>query len=215
LITHIIELIVHFVTATISRAGYPGVFVLMLFESACIPIPSEIIMPFSGFLVSLGKFNLFWITITGAAGNLAGAVITYLIGYYGGRPFVLKYGKYFFIKEKEVHHAEKFFERWGDFAVFMARNLPIVRTFISLPAGVAEMNFIKFSIYSFIGSIPWCFALAYVGMVLGSNWMIIRKYGDIIDIVVGVGIVIFIGKIIWDFYHNGNGKNGDNDRKKK
>jgi membrane protein DedA with SNARE-associated domain len=193
------------VTGTISQIGYFGVFVLMIFESACVPIPSEIIMPFSGFLVSLGKFNLIWVTIAGALGNLAGAVITYTIGYYGGRPFVLKYGKYFFIKEKEVHHAEKFFEKWGDFAVFIARNLPVIRTFISLPAGVAEMNFPKFALYSFVGSIPWCFALTYIGFMLGANWMIIRKYGDILDIIVGIGVIIFLGKLVYDYYQDKNG----------
>jgi len=204
LITHLIDLVVTLVINTVSAVGYLGVLILMTFESACIPIPSEIIMPFSGFLVSTGKFSLIWVTLAGASGNLIGATITYIIGYYGGRPFVLKYGKYFFIKEKEVHHAEKFFARWGDFAVFIARNLPIVRTFISLPAGVAEMNFPKFVLYSFIGSIPWCFALAYLGYLLGSNWMIIRKYGDILDIVVGIGILIFIGKIVFDYFHNNN-----------
>ena len=202
MITYLIDLVVTLVINTVSAVGYLGIVVLMTFESACIPIPSEIIMPFSGFLVSTGKFSLIWVTLAGASGNLIGATITYLIGYYGGRPFVLKYGKYFFIKEKEVHHAEKFFARWGDFAVFIARNLPIVRTFISLPAGVAEMNFPKFVLYSFIGSIPWCFALTYLGYLLGSNWMIIRKYGDILDIVVGIGILIFIGKIIFDYFHN-------------
>lgn len=204
MITHLIDLVVTLVINTVSAVGYLGVLILMTFESACIPIPSEIIMPFSGFLVSTGKFSLIWVTLAGASGNLIGATITYIIGYYGGRPFVLKYGKYFFIKEKEVHHAEKFFARWGDFAVFIARNLPIVRTFISLPAGVAEMNFPKFVLYSFIGSIPWCFALAYLGYLLGSNWMIIRKYGDILDIVVGIGILIFIGKIVFDYFHNNN-----------
>jgi len=205
LIANLIEAIIHFVTGTISQIGYFGVFVLMIFESACVPIPSEIIMPFSGFLVSLGKFNLIWVTIAGALGNLAGAVITYTIGYYGGRPFVLKYGKYFFIKEKEVHHAEKFFEKWGDFAVFIARNLPVIRTFISLPAGVAEMNFPKFALYSFVGSIPWCFALTYIGFMLGANWMIIRKYGDILDIIVGIGVIIFLGKLVYDYYQDKNG----------
>ena len=204
MIAHLIELIVHFVTGTISAIGYLGIIFLMTLESACIPIPSEIIMPFSGFLVSTGKFSLFWTTLAGAFGNLVGAVITYAIGFYGGRPFVLKYGKYFFIKEKEVHHAEKFFQKWGDFAVFLARNLPIVRTFISLPAGVAEMNFPKFALYSFIGSIPWCFALTYLGFILGSNWMIIRKYGDILDIIVGIGILLLIIKIIYDYYSDKN-----------
>ena len=204
MVANLIELVIHFVTSTISAIGYLGIVSLMTLESACIPIPSEIIMPFSGFLVSTGKFSLFWTTLAGAFGNLVGAVITYAIGFYGGRPFVLRFGKYFFIKEKEVHHAEKFFKKWGDFAVFLARNLPIVRTFISLPAGVAEMNFPKFALYSFIGSIPWCFALTYLGFLLGSNWMIIRKYGDILDIIVGTGILLLIIKIIYDYYSDKN-----------
>ena len=187
----------------VSAVGYFGVLVLMTFESACIPIPSEIIMPFSGFLVSSGKLNLWLVTLAGALGNLIGAVITYAIGFYGGRPFILKYGKYFFVKEKEVHHAEKFFERWGDFAVFIARNLPVIRTFISLPAGVAEMNFPKFALYSFVGSLPWCLALTYLGYVLGSNWLLIRQYGHYLDILAGILIIGFIGKLIWDYYHNG------------
>lgn len=197
---HIVDLIVNFVTGSISATGYFGITILMVLESACIPIPSEIIMPFSGFLISQGKFSLFWVTFAGAFGNLIGAVITYAIGYYGGRPFVLKYGKYFFVREKEVHHAEKFFEKWGDFAVFLARNLPVVRTFISLPAGVAEMNFPKFALYSFLGSIPWCFALAYLGNILGANWLVIRKYGDILDILIGIIIIMIIGKFIYEHY---------------
>lgn len=204
MVANLIALVVHFVTSTISAIGYLGIVFLMTVESACIPIPSEIIMPFSGFLVSTGKFSLLGTTLAGASGNLIGAVITYAIGFYGGRPFVLKYGKYFFIKEKEVHHAENFFQRWGDFAVFLARNLPIVRTFISLPAGVAEMNFPKFAVYSFLGSLPWCFALSYLGFLLGSNWMIIRKYGDKLDILVGVGIIILIIKILYDYYSDKN-----------
>jgi membrane protein DedA with SNARE-associated domain len=198
LITHIIDLLVQFVTNTISAVGYAGVFVLMVLESACIPIPSEIIMPFSGFLVSAGKLSLFWVTFAGAFGNLVGAVITYAIGYWGGRPFIAKYGKFFFVREKELHHAEKFFNKWGDFAVFLGRNLPVIRTFISLPAGVAEMNFTKFAVYSFIGSIPWCFALAYLGQLLGANWMVIRKYGDVLDVVVGAVVVFFAARFVLD-----------------
>ncbi len=208
MVAQLIDLIIALVIGTISSVGYWGVYLLMTLESACIPIPSEIIMPFSGFLVSLGKLEIIRLTLVAALGNLTGAVITYAIGYWGGRPFVLKYGKYFFIKEKEVHHAERFFERWGDFAVFLARNLPIVRTFISLPAGVAEMNFPKFALFSFIGSIPWCLALAYIGLALGNNWMIIRQYGHILDIIVGIGILLLIGKIIYDYYHDSDGNGG-------
>jgi membrane protein DedA with SNARE-associated domain len=129
---------------------------------------------------------------------LVGAVITYAIGYWGGRPFIAKYGKFFFVREKELHHAEKFFNKWGDFAVFLGRNLPVIRTFISLPAGVAEMNFTKFAVYSFIGSIPWCFALAYLGQLLGANWMVIRKYGDVLDVVVGAVVVFFAARFVLD-----------------
>lgn len=203
MIAQLIDLIVVFVTGTISAVGYFGVFFLMLLESACIPIPSEIIMPFSGFLASTGKLSLWGITLAGAFGNLIGAVITYAIGYYGGRPFVLKYGKYFFIREHELHKAEKFFAKWGDWSVFLSRNLPVIRTFISLPAGVAEMPFIKFAVFSFLGSIPWCFALTYLGVILGNNWLLIRKYGHYLDILAGIMIAGLVAKIIWDYYHNG------------
>ncbi len=206
MIAHLIDLIVVFVTGTISAVGYFGVALLMTFESACVPIPSEIIMPFSGFLASTGKLSLWAITLAGASGNLIGAVITYGIGYYGGRPFVQKYGRYFFIREHELHKAEKFFAKWGDFSVFLSRNLPVIRTFISLPAGVAEMPFLKFAVYSFVGSLPWCFALAYLGFLLGNNWLVIREYGHYLDIAAGVLIAGLIVKIVWDYYHNGEEK---------
>jgi len=202
LVAYIIDLLVQLVTSTVTQVGYVGVLVLMTLESACIPIPSEIIMPFSGFLVASGKLTLWGVTLAGATGNLIGAVITYGIGFYGGRPFILKYGRYFFVKEKEVHHAEKFFAKYGDFSVFISRNLPVIRTFISLPAGVAEMTFWKFSFYSFVGSIPWCLALAYLGSLLGENWLLIKEYGHYLDIAAGVLILLFIGKIIWDYYHD-------------
>jgi len=202
LVAQIIDWLVLLVTSTVSQVGYFGVFLLMIFESACIPIPSEIIMPFSGFLVASGKLTLWGVTLAGALGNLVGAIITYAIGFYGGRPFVLKYGKYFFIKEKEVHHAEKFFAKWGDFSVFISRNLPVIRTFISLPAGVAEMPFWKFAFFSFVGSLPWCFALAYLGNILGDNWLLIKEYGHYLDIVAGIAIAGLVIKIVWDYYHD-------------
>jgi len=197
-----LEIIVFWVMGVISTLGYPGIFLLMTLESALIPIPSEIIMPFSGLLVASGKLTLWGVTLAGALGNLVGAIITYAIGFYGGRPFVLKYGKYFFIKEKEVHHAEKFFAKWGDFSVFISRNLPVIRTFISLPAGVAEMPFWKFAFFSFVGSLPWCFALAYLGNILGDNWLLIKEYGHYLDIVAGIAIAGLVIKIVWDYYHD-------------
>jgi len=202
LFVYFIDLFIHLVTGTISATGYLGVIFLMALDAACMPVPSEIIMPFSGFLVSTGRFSFFWAVMAGALGNALGAMIAYLVGYFGGRPFVLKYGKYFFIKEREVHQAERFFARWGEFAIFIARNLPLFRTFISVPAGVAEMNFIKFSLYSFIGSIPWCFAFTYLGYILGGNWLMIRKYGSILDVVTIIVLVFFLGKIIFDYYQD-------------
>lgn len=199
---YLIDLLVQLVTGTIARLGYPGIFLLMVMDATMLPVPSELAMPFSGFLASTGRFTLIWVTLIGALGNLAGSVIIYLVGYYGGRPFVIKYGKYFFITEKEIHRAERFFDRWGGFAIIVSRNLPFLRSFISLPAGIAEMNFLRFCLDSFIGSIPWCFAFAYLGFVLGNNWMIIRQYGWISDIIVGIGILAFIGKIIYDYYHD-------------
>lgn len=199
---YLIDLLAQLVTGTVSSAGYFGIFFLMVLDAAMFPIPSEIIMPFSGFLASSGKLSFFWAVIIGAFGNCVGAIISYAIGYFGGRPFVLKYGKYFFIKEKELHHAEKFFARWGDYAILIARNLPFFRTFISVPAGVVEMDFIKFSIDSFIGSIPWCFAFTYLGLVLGSNWLSIRRYGIYLDIFSAILIIFIIGKIIYDYYYD-------------
>ena len=206
MIAHLLDLIVVFVTGTVSAVGYLGVAFLMTFESACVPIPSEIIMPFSGFLASTGKLTLWGITLAAACGNLLGAVVTYGIGYYGGRPFVLNYGKYFFIREHELHKAEKFFAKWGDFSVFLSRNLPVIRTFISLPAGVARMPFVKFAVYSFVGSLPWCFALAYLGFLLGHNWLLIKEYGHYLDLLAGLIIVYLLAKIVWDYYHNGETK---------
>jgi len=207
LIAYFVDLFINLVTGTVSASGYLGIIFLMTLDAACLPVPSEIIMPFSGFLASTGRFSLFWATIAGAFGNCIGAVIAYAVGYYGGRPFVLKYGKYFFIKEKEVHRAERFFSRWGNFAILIARNLPFFRTFISVPAGAAEMNFIKFSLYSFVGSIPWCFAFTYLGFILGSNWIMIRKYGPYLDIFAAILILFLIGKIIYDYYFDDREEN--------
>ena len=199
---YFIDLLVQLVTATVSAIGYPGIFLLMVMDATFTPIPSELIMPFSGFLASTGKFSLLWVTLVGALGNMTGAIISYAIGYYGGRPFILKYGKYFFIKESEGHRAERFFERWGVYAILISRNLPFFRMFISLPAGIAKMSFPRFVFDSFIGSIPWCFAFTYLGFVLGSNWIMVRKYGVYLDIFTAILILFIIGKIIYDYYHN-------------
>jgi membrane protein DedA with SNARE-associated domain len=159
-----------FIIAVISRGGYLGVMALMGIESACIPLPSEVIMPFAGYLVYKGQFNLWWAATAGAIGCNLGSVLAYELGHYGGRPMVEKYGAYIWLTRHDLDLADKFFHRFGSAAVFIARLLPVVRTFIALPAGVARMNRVRFHIYTFAGSWPWCLGLAWVGAKLGEQW---------------------------------------------
>jgi len=195
----IIEPVGAWVIDVISTLGYGGVALCMAIESACIPLPSELIMPFAGSLVAAGRFNLWLAGLAGAFGCLVGSVAAYVVGYYGGRPFIEKYGKYVLLSETELAFADKLFSKYGSLTVFVARLLPIVRTFISLPAGIARMNFVKFCIYSFVGSFPWCVALAYVGQKLGEHWADIRVYLHRFDIVIAV--FIFIGIVAWLYLH--------------
>jgi len=170
MIAHIIEILAGWITAVISTAGYGGVMLLMAIESACIPLPSEIIMPFSGYLVYMGRFSLLAVATWGAIGCNVGSILAYEIGYYGGRPLVVRYGRYIFVSQHDLDMADRFFARWGSLAVLIARLLPVIRTFIALPAGIARMPRVWFHLYTFIGSWPWCFALAWVGMRLGEQW---------------------------------------------
>jgi len=170
MIAHIIEILGAWITSVISAAGYGGVMLLMAIESACIPLPSEIIMPFSGYLVYTGRFSLLAVATWGAIGCNLGSVLAYEVGYYGGRPLAMRYGRYLFVTQRDLNTADRFFARWGSLAVLIARLLPVVRTFIALPAGIARMPRLKFHIYTFIGSWPWCLVLAYIGMRLGEQW---------------------------------------------
>lgn len=170
MIEKIIAALAGFVIAVISKTGYLGVVGLMAIESACIPLPSEIIMPFAGYLVYAGQFNLFWAATAGAIGCNVGSVIAYEIGYYGGRPLIQKYGSYLLMNRHDLELAERFFQRFGSAAVFIGRLLPVIRTFIALPAGVARMPRLRFHLYTFVGSWPWCFVLAWIGMKLGERW---------------------------------------------
>jgi membrane protein DedA with SNARE-associated domain len=158
------------ITHIISAGGYAGIALLMAIESACIPLPSEIIMPFSGYLVSTGRFDLFWVATAGALGCNIGSTLAYYVGAHGGRRAVERWGRYLLIDPKDLALADRFFTRWGSATVFISRLLPVVRTFIALPAGIARMNQAKFQLYTFLGSWPWCFALAYIGVKLGEAW---------------------------------------------
>jgi len=184
--------IANFITQLIASSGYLGIFFLMALESALIPIPSEIVMPFAGFLVSSGKFNLWYVTLAGTLGNLAGSLVAYVVGFYLGRGFILRYGKYVLFKEKHLLLVEKWFKKYGDKTVFFSRLLPVVRTVNALPAGIGKMNLKKFIIYSFVGSVPWNFALTYIGFLLREKWDMILKYSHILDIIVGVLLVCLI-----------------------
>jgi membrane protein DedA with SNARE-associated domain len=166
----IITALAGFVIAVISKAGYLGVMILMGIESACIPLPSEIIMPFAGYLVFTGRFSLVWAATAGAIGCNLGSVIAYEIGFYGGRPLIERYGSYILMSRHDLDLADRFFQRFGSAAVFIGRLLPVIRTFVALPAGIARMPRLRFHVYTFVGSWPWCFALAWVGMKLGERW---------------------------------------------
>jgi len=170
MIARTIAVLSTFIIGLISSAGYLGIVVLMGIESACIPLPSEVIMPFSGYLVYAGRFHLLWVATAGAIGCNLGSVIAYEVGFFGGRPLVERYGSYILLSRSELDWADRFFVRWGSPAVFIARLLPVIRTFIALPAGIARMPRLRFHVYTFVGSWPWCFVLAYVGMKLGEKW---------------------------------------------
>jgi membrane protein DedA with SNARE-associated domain len=190
MVEKILAILSAFIIATISATGYCGVVLMMAIESACIPLPSEVIMPFAGYLVSTGRFSLQAVAIAGAVGCLVGSYVAYFAGVHGGRPFLERYGRYVLIPPHELEIADRFFARWGSPAVFFSRLLPVVRTFIALPAGIARMDLGRFSVYTLIGSYPWCLALAYAGMKLGQHWRDLAPYFHRFDTVIGVVLVL-------------------------
>jgi membrane protein DedA with SNARE-associated domain len=201
----IIGILAGFVISVISSTGYLGIALLMGIESACIPLPSEIIMPFAGYLVYMGKFQLFWVATAGAIGCNLGSVVAYWIGSHGGRPLVERFGKYILLSHRDLDRTTYFFEKYGSITVFLARLLPVVRTFIALPAGIARMPLLRFHIYTFLGSWPWCYVLAYVGMRLGRSWETDPRFKEIFHrFHVGVEVVLLAGIIwfVWSHWKN-------------
>ncbi len=176
----------------ISHFGYGGVTFLMALESACIPVPSEIIMTFSGYLVWIEKMSFLPVVLWATLGNLLGSIVAYIVGFYGGRPFVEKYGKYLLISGDDLDRAENWFRKYGAWSVSFSRMLPVVRTFISLPAGIARMPFLKFSIYTALGSLPWAVILTYIGVIMGENWSGIEVYFRKFDWLVAILAVLFV-----------------------
>jgi membrane protein DedA with SNARE-associated domain len=191
-----------FIKSLISATGYGGITILMAIESACIPLPSELIMPFAGYLVYTGAMKLLWVATAGAIGCNIGSLIAYEIGSYGGRPLVEKYGRWLLLSKRELEWADRFFSKWGYLAVFFGRLLPVVRTFIALPAGVARMPRGRFHLYTFIGSWLWCLALGWFGMKLGENWRGIGKYFHKFDAAIGVLILAGIVWFVWSHWQN-------------
>lgn len=187
------------IIGTISSGGYLGILALMAIESACIPLPSEIIMPFSGYLVSTGRFDLFLVATAGAVGCNVGSTIAYVIGRYGGRPAVEKWGSYILMSRRDLEATDRFFAHFGGLAVLVGRLLPVIRTFIALPAGIARQPQFRFQLYTFIGSWPWCFGLAYIGYRLGQRWntdprlqAIIHRFDLLVVAIIAVGLCWYL-----------------------
>ncbi len=194
MVARILEALASFIIFVISWMGLPGIVLLMAIESACIPLPSEVIMPFSGYLVHLGKYSLWSVGLAGAVGCVVGSVPAYYLGMYGGRPLIEKYGKYILMSRHDLDLADRWFERHGEATVFFARLLPVIRTFIAFPAGVARMEMKRFLVYTFAGSLPWCLGLAWVGMAMGERWPTLREYFHRFDLVIGAAI---LAGIVW------------------
>jgi len=197
MITEIINILANAVVWVIGITGYFGVFFLMLVESCGIPMPSEVIMPFSGFLVVSGELGFWQIVFIGAFGNLAGSLLAYWIGKKGGRPLIERFGKYILISKHDLDLADRWFFKFGELTVFFGRLLPIVRTYISFPAGIAKMDIKKFSFYTFAGALPWCLLFAYLGVKMGSNWELIREKLHSFDLAMAFLVVLFVGLYIW------------------
>jgi membrane protein DedA with SNARE-associated domain len=204
MIHSILAAISGFIIATISVLGYGGIILLMAIESACIPLPSEVIMPFSGFLVFDGRFNLWLIALAGAVGCVLGSAVAYWVGMYGGRPLIERYGKYILISHHDLDLADRWFKKYGDWAIFFSRLLPVVRTYISFPAGIARMRFGHFVLYTFLGSFPWCLGLGYIGLKMGQNWDSLKKYFHGADYIIAA--LIIIGIVWWIWRHLKNRK---------
>jgi len=194
MVEKIITLLAGFIIGTISRLGYGGIVLLMAIESACIPLPSEIIMPFSGYLVSTGEMNLWLVGLAGAVGCVLGSLVAYYAGAWGGRPLVEKYGKYVLISHHDLNLADRWFQRHGDITIFVGRLLPVIRTFIAFPAGIARMDLWRFNLYTFVGSYIWSLGLAWIGMKLGEHWNTLGVYFHRFDAAIGV---ILLAGIIW------------------
>lgn len=196
MISELIEPLKQWAEHTIGSLGYPGVFLMMMLDSANIPIPSEVIMPFGGMLASEGKLNLHGVAIAGTLGSVVGSAISYWLGALFGKEFFLKYGKYVLLRPKEIYHAEHWFAKYGLKATLYFRVVPIARTFISLPAGIYKSHFGIFMLYSLVGSLPWAYLWAWIGFKLGQNWAEVSNYMHWLDYIVLAGLAFLLVRFL-------------------
>jgi membrane protein DedA with SNARE-associated domain len=199
----------NFITSLYNTLGYAGIVIAMAIESCCIPLPSELIMPLAGAvtvssvahnLKLTGSFNLVGVTLAGAIGCVIGSVIAYWIGATGGRELLLRYGRYILISRRDAERADAFFARHGDVTILISRVLPVVRTFISLPAGIARMNFPRFVLFTFLGSLPWCFVLALIGQRLGENWKDVGTWLHRFDYLIILVVLVLVALYLWHHF---------------
>lgn len=193
----ITEFIAAYATGLIEKTGYISVFILMTMESMVFPVPSEAVMPFAGFLIEQKTFTWWGVILVSTLGSIIGSLLSYYIGYFGGMPFVKRFGKYALLDVKELEATEKFFRKRGELTIFICRFIPVVRHLISIPAGTGKMNIVRFSIFTIIGAGLWNAFLTYVGYVLKSNWDEVMKYSHIIDIVVVLSLLAIVGLYIY------------------
>ena len=200
MISRIIEQLLGFTTAVIGAMGYGGIVLLMAIESACIPLPSEIIMPFAGYLVFRGEMSLQGAAIAGAVGCVVGSIPAYYLGLYGGRPLIERYGRYLLVSHRELDLADRLFRRWGQWVVLVGRLLPVVRTFIAFPAGVSRMPMGRFIVFTLVGSYPWCLGLAWAGMKLGQAWHTDPRFRAVyqrFEVVIVGAMVVAVAWFVW------------------
>ena len=210
MLTHLTDALTTLITNLYVTTGLFGILIAMAIESCCIPLPSELVMPLAGVMLVSGKLlpgtstplGLVLIALTGAVGCLIGSIAAYGIGYSGGRPLMLKYGRYLLISQHDADKADRFFKKWGSATAFFSRLLPVVRTYISLPAGISKMPFVKFCIYTVLGSFPWCLLLAYIGTIIGGNLGTLSPIFHSLDVVILVVLVVLLALYIWRHIRN-------------
>jgi membrane protein DedA with SNARE-associated domain len=190
------ELLIEKITALMDATGYPSVAVLMMLESMIAPVPSEAVMPFAGWLIAQGRFTWLGVTVASTIGSIAGSWLSYAMGYYGGRPFVTKFGRFFLLNIHDLDVTERFFNKYGSATIFIGRFIPVIRHLISIPAGVGRMNLLHFSIYTTVGACMWNMFLAWLGFLMKENWTKIGKYTHTIDIVMVVLILLGVAYFI-------------------